>query len=67
MHKPNETLDWRRSSLCANSGCVEVADDVVGVHVRDAKDPDGTVLTFTRLNWNTFLADVKAGTFDPRR
>jgi hypothetical protein len=67
MQKPTEKLYWRRSSRCSNAGCVEVAADVVGVHIRDSKDPDGCVLTFTRLNWNTFLADVKAGTFDPRR
>jgi hypothetical protein len=37
--------------------CVEVADNLPGVAaVRDSKDPDGAVLTFTRGAWRDFLA-----------
>jgi Domain of unknown function (DUF397) len=37
--------------------CVEVARNVPGVvAVRDSKDPDGPVLTFTPEAWRAFLA-----------
>ncbi|WP_307832713.1 DUF397 domain-containing protein [Planomonospora sp. ID91781] len=69
---------WRKSSHSGGgSNCIEVAlaDDAqaVGGHkadaerlflVRDSKDPDGPVLTFTPSEWDAFLAGVKDGEFD---
>jgi hypothetical protein len=56
---------YRKSSFCGHPGCVEVgAGDDGHVHMRDSKDPDGTVLTFTREEWELFLAGAKAGEFD---
>jgi hypothetical protein len=58
------TLDWRRSSLCSASSCLEVAfrgDDVL---VRNSQDPEGLVLRFTREEWVVFVAGVKGGEFD---
>lgn len=33
------------------------------VRIRDSKDPDGQVLTFTREEWENFVNAVKSGTF----
>lgn len=40
---------WRKSSYSGSNGgdCVELADAVDGVAVRDSKDPDGPVLLLT--------------------
>lgn len=53
------------STRCVNdTHCVEVA--VLGheVRVRDSKNPDGPVLTFTPDEWATFCDGVRAGEFD---
>jgi hypothetical protein len=61
---------WRKSSRSGSgtaSDCVEVTavrsvDRVVAM--RDSKDPDGTVLCFTRPEWSAFLGRVKTGALD---
>ena len=58
---------WVKSSAsAANGNCVEVGifGFVDGVMVRDSKDPDGPVLSFTREEWDAFLAGVRGGEFD---
>jgi hypothetical protein len=55
---------WRKSSYSGSNGgdCVQVAmlpDSRLAV--RDSKDPDGPVLTFTPAEWRTFTSAVKAG------
>jgi len=57
---------WRKSRRCETAACVEM--DVRGsvVLMRDSKDPDGTVLGFTREEWGTFCADVR-GAWTGRR
>jgi hypothetical protein len=58
-------VDWKKSSFStANGDCVELADTLDGVAVRDSKDPDGPVLTFTRAEWRAFLDGARAGEFD---
>jgi Domain of unknown function (DUF397) len=49
---------WRISTHSANgSTCVEVARNLPGiVAVRDSKDRQGPVLTFTPDQWQTFIA-----------
>jgi hypothetical protein len=54
---------WRKSSYSGNGGadCVEVArslPDVVAV--RDSKNPDGPILTFSRDEWASFITRLRA-------
>ena len=49
---------WRTSTRSSTNGgnCVEVADNLPGlVAVRDSKDRDGGVLTFTPAAWRSFV------------
>ena len=56
---------WRKSSRSANDGgCVEVAELVDAVAVRDSKDRGGPVLVFTREEWAAFVAGASDGEFD---
>ncbi|GIG01420.1 DUF397 domain-containing protein [Catellatospora citrea] len=57
---------WRKSSRSDNNGgqCVEVALSDTFVGLRDSKDQNGAVLTFTTDDWAAFLTGVKAGEFD---
>lgn len=60
---------WRKSSYSGSNGggCVDVADNLPGiVAVRDSKDPDGPVLTFSRAEWRTFTTALKTGAPDAR-
>jgi hypothetical protein len=59
-----ENLRWRRSSRCASNTCVEIATVGDTYLVRDAKDPDGVVLSVDAAGWAAFLSAVKAGEFD---
>jgi len=61
----NDGLAWRKSCHSGDEGnCVEVAD--LGAHraVRDSKDPTGTALVLTAVEWAAFTAGVRAGEFD---
>lgn len=55
---------WRKSSRSSNAGtCVELNGDRVAV--RDSKNPQGPVLPIGP-SLVAFVAEVKAGRFDPR-
>jgi hypothetical protein len=64
---------WRKSSYSGgNAGaCVEIkvepgskeGSDYV-ITMRDSKDPDGPVLTFTPEEWRAFTLGVQDGEFD---
>lgn len=59
------TVQFRTSSFCSLSGCIEIgrlADG--GVAVRDTKDRGRGALVFTATEWSDFLQGVKAGEFD---
>ncbi|MEU6850632.1 DUF397 domain-containing protein [Actinacidiphila alni] len=56
---------WRKATASqANGDCVEVADLGTAVGLRDSKDPQGPVLTFTAAEWDAFLNGAKDGEFD---
>jgi hypothetical protein len=64
---------WRKSSYSNGTGgsCVEITtltshfrDTGDGVAVRDSKDPDGPVLSFTESAWREFTVGIKAGELD---
>lgn len=59
------TAVWKKSSHSgAHGDCVEVrTPGHFEVAVRDSKDPQGPVLTFTPRAWTAFVADVDAGAF----
>jgi hypothetical protein len=47
---------WRKSSHSGTeTNCVEVAAARNVIAIRDSKNPDGPVLTFTPTAWATFL------------
>jgi Domain of unknown function (DUF397) len=56
---------WVKSSLSfSNGNCVEVArlpGDEIGV--RNSRDPDGPVLTFTPGEWGAFVGRARLGEF----
>ncbi len=61
----SEAHQWRKSTRCGTTACVEVASSPDGTfRVRDSKNPDGPVLTFDRDEWTAFVAGVNAGEFD---
>lgn len=59
-------VHWRKSSRSTDTGdaCVEVAEFVAGVAVRDSKDPDGPKLVFCPSAWQAFATQVKNGGLD---
>jgi hypothetical protein len=59
-------LRWRKSKASqANGSCVELAAMQDGsIAVRDSKDPNGPVLTFSRGEIRAWLHGVRAGEFD---
>jgi hypothetical protein len=55
------TSAWRKSSYSNPSGnCVEAADLLGGVALRDSRSPDGPALVFTSATWGTFVRKVKS-------
>ncbi|MFF3762504.1 DUF397 domain-containing protein [Streptomyces sp. NPDC001922] len=65
LSPPKKPSNWRKSSYSGGQGdCVEIAASVSSVaHVRDSKDREGPVLTFSGDAWRAFIADVSAGEF----
>jgi hypothetical protein len=63
--KLGSTPAWMKSSRSTGNGaCVEVKSPAVeSVVVRDSKDPQGPVLTFSPEEWTAFVDDVDRGAF----
>lgn len=60
-------LQWRKAAASNGTGaCVELASAPTAgvILLRDSKDPQGAVLTFTRREIAAFLHGAKAGEFD---
>ncbi|MGW2701188.1 DUF397 domain-containing protein [Streptomyces sp. NPDC001340] len=55
------TLTWRKSSYSNSDGgeCIEVADNLPVVPVRDSKDPARGALLFDAGAWSAFVDGVK--------
>ncbi|GAB3817069.1 DUF397 domain-containing protein [Micromonospora zhanjiangensis] len=56
--------NWHKSTRSNTNGgaCVEVADNLPTVAVRDTKDDGrGPILGFSRSSWATFVQGVKLG------
>ncbi|HEX8626747.1 MAG TPA: DUF397 domain-containing protein [Catenuloplanes sp.] len=57
--------EWVKASRSGNNGqCVEAKDTGPTVDVRDSKDKDGPVLTFSAEDWSSFVYGLKDGAFD---
>lgn len=54
-------VTWRKSSYSNPDGgeCIEVADNLTVVPVRDSKDTTRTPLLFTAPAWAAFVDDIK--------
>jgi hypothetical protein len=56
---------WTKSSHSdAGGSCVEVRHRDGNIQVRDSKNPNGPLLTFSRDQWATFIDDTKRHEFD---
>jgi len=53
-----------RQRAGGNNGCIEVSPLRDGIALRDSKDPEGPVLTYTHHEWSAFLDGAKKGEFD---
>jgi hypothetical protein len=61
--RENQKIDWRKSTRCNSSACVEVAKVDGQYLVRDSKNPEMTALSFTESEWDAFTSCFKAGEF----
>lgn len=56
---------WFKATRSVGNGqCVEVRRYDGAIQVRDSKDPDGPVLTFTADEWDAFVDGARQGEFD---
>lgn len=55
-------MDWRSSSYCESSACVEVARGEDYILVRHSEG--SPTISFTEKEWHTFVEGVKSGEFD---
>ena len=55
---------WHKSRASAASNCVEVRFAGERVLVRNTKNRQGALLTFTHGEWHAFLTGVRLGEFD---
>jgi Domain of unknown function (DUF397) len=56
---------WQTSSFSQSGECVQAAFlPGGGVALRHSGDPEGSVLIYTRREWDAFLKGAKDGEFD---
>jgi hypothetical protein len=56
-------LNWRKSTKCASSSCIEAANFATGYAVRDSEDPAGPSIQFDNVAWEAFVRGIRSGTF----
>ncbi|TXK43153.1 DUF397 domain-containing protein [Nonomuraea sp. C10] len=57
---PRPELTWKVSSRCNNGSCIAVAPlPDGGIAVRDTKQADGPILSFSRDEWSAFIGQLK--------
>lgn len=66
MNNEAQRARWIKATASnGTAACVQVArggeDEVL---LRNSRDPEGLVQSFTKAEWIAFLAGVKAGEFD---
>lgn len=57
---------WRKSSWSGvNGDCIEVAG-LTGatIRIRDSKNPNGAMLSFSASEWNVFIDSLQKARFD---
>ncbi|MEU4217212.1 DUF397 domain-containing protein [Actinoplanes sp. NPDC026623] len=59
----DDTKSWRRSTFCADTGCVEIAVDGDRILMRDSKDISLPHLSFDRVAWAHFIDEISRGGF----
>jgi hypothetical protein len=64
MDTTEDSIRWRRSSRCETGACVEVTRVHGMIAIRDSKDVDGPVLTFSPQEWAAFVAGVRNSEFE---
>lgn len=58
-------LDWRKAARSAGNGaCVEIAQVNGQIAVRDSKDPEGPILSYSARVFRSFLRATKNGSID---
>lgn len=59
--KPSD-LEWRKAKRSVGNGaCVEVAAGLGHISIRDSKDPEGPVLSYSTETFRSFLYAAKSG------
>ena len=57
---------WRKSRhSMTNGNCVEIAADSDSIFVRDSVSRTEAMIRYSSRAWENFLADAKAGQYDP--
>ena len=64
MNTPDEVHQWRKSKRSSSGNCVEVRTGLQAISLRDSKNPDGAVLSFSRETFEDFLRGVRGREFD---
>jgi len=62
----NENLQWYKSSFSSANGqcCMCARLDDGGMAIKDSKNPDDSILIFSRSEWQAFIGGVKLSEFD---
>jgi hypothetical protein len=57
-------LQWRKARRSANNGaCVEVAPAIGQILIRDSRDPEGPLLSYSIVAFRSFLDSTKKDAF----